>query len=104
MGNVRNIAFWVVLLVLVLALFNLFNSTNNFSSQTVSYSDFMAQVDAGEYEVDAHQVAEVRDAITAKLEASTPWLMFFPALRRPMFGVGPWDHFLKADKNARRLP
>ena len=48
MGNVRNIAFWVVLLVLVLALFNLFNSTNNFSSQTVSYSDFMAQVDAGE--------------------------------------------------------
>jgi cell division protease FtsH len=47
-GNVRNIAFWVVLLVLVLALFNLFNSTNNFSSQTVSYSDFMAQVDAGE--------------------------------------------------------
>ena len=38
----------LVLLVLVLALFNLFNSTNNFSSQTVSYSDFMAQVDAGE--------------------------------------------------------
>jgi cytochrome P450 len=52
---------------------------------------------------DSHEVAEVRDAITAKLEASTPWLMFFSALRRPMFGVGPWDHFLKADKNARRL-
>lgn len=52
---------------------------------------------------DAHQVAELRDAITAKLEASTPWLMFFPALRRPMFGVGPWDHFLKVDANARRL-
>ena len=52
---------------------------------------------------DAHQVAEVRDAITVKLDASTPWLMFFPALRRPMFGVGPWDHFLKADANARRL-
>ncbi len=48
MGNARNIAFWVVLLVLVLALFNLFNSTNSFSSQTVSYSDFIAQVDAGE--------------------------------------------------------
>ena len=48
MGNVRNIAFWVVLLVLVLALFNLFNSTNSFSAQTVSYSDFIAQVDAGE--------------------------------------------------------
>jgi cytochrome P450 len=52
---------------------------------------------------DAHEVGEVRDAITAKLDASTPWLMFFPALRRPMLGVGPWDHFVKADKNARRL-
>ena len=48
MGNARNIAFWVVLLVLVLALFNLFNSSNSFSAQTVSYSDFIAQVDAGE--------------------------------------------------------
>ena len=47
MGNARNIAFWVVLLVLVLALFNLFNGTNSFSAQTVSYSDFIAQVEIG---------------------------------------------------------
>lgn len=52
---------------------------------------------------DAREVGEVRDAITEKLEASTPWLMFFPALRRPMFGVGPWDHFQRADHRARML-
>ncbi|MFM7187294.1 MAG: cytochrome P450 [Armatimonadota bacterium] len=51
----------------------------------------------------SHEVAEVREAITTKLDASTPWLMFFPALRRPMLGIGPWDHFLKSDVNARRL-
>ncbi len=48
MGNARNIAFWVVLLVLVLALFNLFNSSNSFSAQTVSYSDFIARVNSGD--------------------------------------------------------
>ncbi|MBI1171601.1 ATP-dependent zinc metalloprotease FtsH [bacterium] len=48
MGNARNIAFWVILLVLVLALFNLFNSTNSFSAQTVSYSDFVSRVNAGD--------------------------------------------------------
>ncbi len=48
MGNARNIAFWVVLLVLVLALFNLFNSSNSFAAQTVSYSDFVARVNSGD--------------------------------------------------------
>ena len=49
MGNARNIAFWVVLFLLVLALFNLFNSnSNSFSPQAISYSDFIARVDAGE--------------------------------------------------------
>ena len=48
MGNARNIAFWVILLVLVLALFNLFNSTNSFSAQTVSYSDFVSRVNGGD--------------------------------------------------------
>ncbi|MGR3342494.1 MAG: ATP-dependent zinc metalloprotease FtsH [Paracoccaceae bacterium] len=49
MGNARNIAFWVVLFLLVLALFNLFGggqSTN--SSRTVSYSEFVRSVDKGE--------------------------------------------------------
>ena len=49
MGNARNIAFWVVLLVLILALFNLFSGGQTaMSSRTVSYSDFIQRVDAGE--------------------------------------------------------
>ena len=49
MGNARNIAFWVVLFLLVLALFNLFeNGSSNFTAQTVPYSDFIARADKGE--------------------------------------------------------
>jgi cell division protease FtsH len=49
LGNARNIAFWVVLFLLVLALFNLFsgNQTTT-SSRSLSYSDFIARVDAGD--------------------------------------------------------
>ena len=49
MGNARNVAFWVVLLVLVLALFNLFSGgQTTFNARTLSYSDFIHRVDAGE--------------------------------------------------------
>ncbi|MES2666801.1 MAG: ATP-dependent zinc metalloprotease FtsH [Pseudomonadota bacterium] len=49
MGNARNIAFWVVLFLLVLALFNLFSGSQaTLSSRPLSYSDFIARVDAGE--------------------------------------------------------
>ncbi|MGQ0567498.1 MAG: ATP-dependent zinc metalloprotease FtsH [Gemmobacter sp.] len=49
MGNARNIAFWVVLFVLILALFNLFSGgQTTVGSRTISYSDFMSRVDAGE--------------------------------------------------------
>lgn len=48
MGNARNFAFWVVLLLLVLALFNLFNgSSSNLQSREKSYSDFITDVDSG---------------------------------------------------------
>ncbi len=48
MGNARNIAFWVVLFLLVLALFNLFNGSQATStSRPLAYSDFIAQVDQG---------------------------------------------------------
>jgi cell division protease FtsH len=47
-GNARNIAFWVVLFLLVLALFNLFNGSQATStSRPMAYSDFIAQVDKG---------------------------------------------------------
>ncbi len=49
MGNARNFAFWIVLFLLILALFNLFmNGQSNVASKSVSYSDFIASVDAGE--------------------------------------------------------
>ncbi|MBT8153018.1 ATP-dependent zinc metalloprotease FtsH [Epibacterium ulvae] len=48
MGNARNIAFWVVLFVLVMALFNLFSgSGSTMQSRERTYSDFVAAVDNG---------------------------------------------------------
>jgi cell division protease FtsH len=48
-GNARNIAFWVVLFLLVLALFNMFGGSQATSQQgTLSYSEFIQRVDAGE--------------------------------------------------------
>ncbi len=49
MGNMRNLAFWVVLMLLVLALFNLFSgSTNGLQSREISYSEFVTAVEAGD--------------------------------------------------------
>ncbi len=49
MGNARNIAFWVVLFLLILALFNLFSGNQTtMSSRQISYSDFVTRVDSGE--------------------------------------------------------
>ncbi len=49
MGNARNIAFWVVLLILVMALFQLFSGNQTtMSSRSLSYSDFVERVDAGQ--------------------------------------------------------
>ena len=49
MGNARNIAFWVVLFVLILALFQLFgNGQSTMNARTLTYSDFVQKVDSGE--------------------------------------------------------
>ena len=49
MGNARNIAFWVVLFLLILALFNLFSgSGGTLQSREISYSDFVQSVENGE--------------------------------------------------------
>jgi len=49
LGNTRNIAFWVVLFLLVVALFNMFNSSqSSLSSSRESFSTFMERVDRGE--------------------------------------------------------
>jgi cell division protease FtsH len=48
LGNLRNIAFWLVLFLLVVALFNVFSSGSNLtSSKEVSYSEFLIQVEKG---------------------------------------------------------
>src|SRR6056297_2832205 len=48
LGNARNIAFWLVLFLLILALFNLFSgSGNTLQSRAVPYSEFVAAVDDG---------------------------------------------------------
>ncbi|MEX0365169.1 MAG: ATP-dependent metallopeptidase FtsH/Yme1/Tma family protein, partial [Ruegeria sp.] len=48
MGNARNIAFWVVLFLLILALFNLFGgSGNTLQSREITYSEFVAAVEDG---------------------------------------------------------
>lgn len=48
LGNARNIAFWVVLFLLIVALFQLFSGGNsNLQSRTVGYSEFVASVESG---------------------------------------------------------
>ena len=47
MGNARNIAFWVVLFLMILALFNLFSDgTSQMNSRQITYSDFVKRVDS----------------------------------------------------------
>ncbi|GAA6158736.1 MULTISPECIES: ATP-dependent zinc metalloprotease FtsH [Ruegeria] len=49
MGNARNIAFWVVLFLLILALFNLFSGPGGtLQSNERTYSDFVAAAQSGE--------------------------------------------------------
>ena len=49
MGNARNIAFWVVLFLLILALFNLFSGgQSTLSSRSISFSDFVDRVESNE--------------------------------------------------------
>ena len=49
MGNARNIAFWVILFLLVLALFNLFGNTQaTRATGQLSYSEFIQKVEGGE--------------------------------------------------------
>ncbi|MEM6303173.1 MAG: ATP-dependent zinc metalloprotease FtsH [Pseudomonadota bacterium] len=49
MGNARNFAFWIVLMVLILALFNLFNGDQgSLQSNEKTYSEFVTSVNSGE--------------------------------------------------------
>ncbi|MCU4654483.1 ATP-dependent zinc metalloprotease FtsH [Roseibacterium sp. SDUM158016] len=49
MGNARNVAFWVILFLLILALFNLFSGgQTQMNARSVPYSDFIQQVENGQ--------------------------------------------------------
>jgi cell division protease FtsH len=48
LGNARNVAFWVILFLLILALFNLFSGgQSQMNQRTVAYSEFIQQVENG---------------------------------------------------------
>ncbi len=73
MGNARNIAFWVVLFLLILALFNLFSGSGGaLQSQERTYSDFVSSVEAGDVSqvtLDGEQIrfqANGQDYVTIK--------------------------------------
>ncbi|MFT6532369.1 MAG: cell division protease FtsH [Limimaricola cinnabarinus] len=76
MGNARNIAFWVVLFLLILALFNLFSGgQSTLQSNTRNYSDFVEAVETGnvsQVTLDGEEVryrgTDGRDYVTIKPE------------------------------------
>ena len=76
MGTARNIAFWVVLLLLIVALFNLFSGTGNtLQSREIAYSEFVQSVEAGnvsQVTLDGEQVrfrgSDGKDYVTIKPE------------------------------------
>ncbi|WP_305972316.1 MULTISPECIES: ATP-dependent zinc metalloprotease FtsH [unclassified Mameliella] len=76
MGNARNIAFWVVLFLLILALFNLFSGGGTtLQSREVGYSDFVRAVETqnvSSVTIDGEQVRyrtnEGQDYVTIKPE------------------------------------
>jgi cell division protease FtsH len=76
LGNARNIAFWVVLFLLILALFNLFSgSGGTLQSREITYSEFVSAVesgDVGQVTLDGEQVrfrgADGQDYVTIKPE------------------------------------
>ncbi|WP_226628098.1 ATP-dependent zinc metalloprotease FtsH [Alloyangia pacifica] len=76
MGNARNIAFWVVLFLLILALFNLFSGGGStLQSREISYSDFMEAVDSqsvSSVTIDGEQIRyrgnDGQDYVTVKPE------------------------------------
>ncbi|GHG84179.1 ATP-dependent zinc metalloprotease FtsH [Pseudodonghicola xiamenensis] len=76
MGNLRNIAFWVVLFLLILVLFNLFSgSGTTLQSREITYSDFISSVQGNEVSsvtLDGEQVrfrgTDGQDYVTIKPE------------------------------------
>ena len=79
MGNARNIAFWVVLFLLILALFNIFSGGGNtLQSRELSYSEFVSAVEdntVSSVTLDGEQIrfrsTDGQDYVTIKPEDAT---------------------------------
>ena len=72
MGNTRNLAFWVVLFLLIVALFNVFNTNSSPSaSNEVLYSDLVANVEAGNvskvWVVDSDSTVHSREVVVGRV-------------------------------------
>ncbi|MGB5067779.1 MAG: ATP-dependent zinc metalloprotease FtsH [Albidovulum sp.] len=75
MGNARNIAFWVVLFLLILALFNLFgNGQSTMNSRTLNYSDFIQKVEAN----DVSSVVIDGEQLQVQTTDGTNWIAIKP--------------------------
>ena len=78
MNNARSIAFWLVLFLLILALFNLISGgQTNTTSSTVSYSDFVERVEGGDVSnatIDGERIvfrsSDGRDYVTIQPEGA----------------------------------
>ena len=70
MGNARNLVFWVVLFVLVLALFNLFNGgAGTQMSNSQSYSEFVEAVENDTVATDEIRFGD-NDRLAAQIAAT----------------------------------
>ncbi len=122
MGNTRNIAFWVVLFLLVVALFNMFNSSQTSTgSQNVNFSTFIDRVNRGEVQsvtLDGEKIyakdtngkeyvtilpasAKITDrllkanvAINAKSQEQSGLVSFFTLFGPILLLVGVWIFFM----------
>ena len=92
MGNARNIAFWVVLFLLILALFNLFSGPGGtLQSREITFSEFVASVGQGE-------VAQVTLDGSPLNAAAVPISSGFSVARAKLGPGTSGAHVLNSDK------
>jgi len=122
LGNARQFAFWVVLLLLIVALFNLFSgSGNTLQSREIPYSEFVRSVEAGDVStvtLDGEQVryrgkdgkdyvtirpddAEITDMlirndipVSAKSQEESGFQSFVISLLPILLLIGVWIYFM----------
>ena len=93
MGNTKNIAFWIILFLLMVALFNVFSNGNRTSmGREISYSDFLNRVDQGQVasvRLDGERVYITSDEGVAYQTVQPRGADVIEELRAKYFGEGP---------------